>query len=135
VSDEDEVRGADAFHERAAGERIEHALLEVVRLAVLDAKDGHFRAGEEKRKPRVEAVRRAFDTPHGASDADDRRRAAFDRVEDTLNLAARRFEEYAERSRVVDRLCADAQKLQFEVLLWSLLWFVPHVARHRITIR
>lgn len=129
MTDEGELVGADAPEEGAAGEDIEDAFFEDVRLAIVEAKDGDAGGLEEGGKACVEAVGGAIEAAHGAADADDGGGAAFDGVEDAFDGAAGSFEADAEGTRLgFDGCGGDAENAEVEV--FGFFGVVPHVAGH-----
>ena len=88
VADErDAARRADASQERDAGEDIEHALLELAGLAVVDAEAAEARA-EAVGEAAVEVVGGALEAAHRAADVDGCARRVRAGVQDAADLAA-----------------------------------------------
>ena len=124
----DAARRAEAAEQRDAGKDVEHALLELARLAVVDAEAADLRA-KSIGKAAVDVVRRPFEPTHRAADVDRRARARRAGVQDAADLAARGDDQHAQvavglrvRGHVLDR------QLEFAVVVSGLVGEI-HIAR------
>jgi hypothetical protein len=111
VSDERDAQPADRLEERHARQDIQHALLELTRLPVVEAKAGHpgiGAGGKRVAKLRVDGGGGSVESAERAADEDRRARPSFARVQDADQLAARRVDRKIERG-VVARMRRDSQ--------------------------
>jgi len=135
VADQGEFGRADAAQERAAGEDIEDALLEVAGVAVFDAEDRDAVRFEDTGEAREEVAGGAVDAAHGTANADDGAGAALNRMEDAVDVATSGLEANPEcRASRLEGGGGDAEEAKVELARWFFR-LVPHISRHEATIR